>query len=398
MDNCDQPIPQRFETKLVSRFNPMASTSTSHGQCVWPTTDDFDQKTAQRLVKEGATLIIEDIPVGTEFGIDLNVHNIGEKFLGIKMIPSGLHFVYYSTVSKQGSVAPRTGFFRFFSSKDLIVKKWNKTNEEIEDINGNEDRLQRYRHNLSCGALDQYLGAYQYSTYADWVGLTDYITEPLFKRLNPICGQIKSVTELISISDKARKETKPETDSEGLLLMKVEPNSSINFTEIPKRFIYPSDSSASQISMHSMDASFTLEALVSKSEHINDILGELQFAFVTFLVGHVFDSFEYWKQMLKIVCMSASAVTKHTDFYLNFIRVLHFQLKQTPHDLFADIVENNNFLVVFLRNFFSNISENPSVDQTLRNRSQRFQKLLTKNFKWDFKSELEDEAPTVVHL
>ena len=362
----------------------------------YPKTDHMDQETARRLVKEGATLIIEDIPVGTEFGIDLNVYNIGEKFLGVKMIAPGLHFIYYSTVSKEGSVGPRTGFFMLFSHKEFVVRKWNKLNEDIEDVYEENERSERYRHNFCSGALDSHLAPYQYSTYADWVGLTDHITEPVFKRLNPNCAKIKSVTELIPISDKTRKEAKPETDSDGLPLMKVEPNSSINFSEMPKRFAYPSDSSASQISFHSMDASFTLESIISKSDNINDILGELQFAFVTFLIGHVFDSFEYWKQLLKIVCMSSTAVTKHTDFYLNFIRVIHFQLKQTPHDFFADIVENNNFLVVFLRNFFSNVLENLNVNQTLRKRSKRFQKFLTEHFKWDFSSEPEDEAPTVV--
>ena len=33
----------------------------------------------------------------------------GDKFLGVKMIPPGLHFLYYSPVSKEGQVAPRTG-------------------------------------------------------------------------------------------------------------------------------------------------------------------------------------------------------------------------------------------------------------------------------------------------
>lgn len=366
------------------------------GQLVYPSTDDFDQNTAKRLVNECSTLIIEDIPIGTQLGIDLNVFNTGEKFLGIKMIASGLHFIHYSTVSKEGSVAPRTGFFRYFKDKELIVRKWNKLDEDIGNEYEDSEQLERYRHNLNAGALDQYLGAYQYSTYADWVGLTDYITESLFNRLNPKCGQIKSVTELIPISDQNRKQAKPETDSEGLPFMETEPNSAINFSEIPNRFLFPSNSTASDISRHSMDGTFTLESLISNCQQIDDILGELQFCFVTFIVGHVFDSFEYWKRLLKILCMSETAVTKYTDLYLNFVRVLHFQLKQTPHDLFADIVENHNFLVIFLRNFFSNIITNPNVSETLRIRGQRFQKSLTKNFKWDFSSELEDESPTIV--
>ena len=61
------------------------------------------------------------MPPGTEIGIDMNSWNIGDKFrgiiynsfskknillkkkcLGVKMIPPGLHFVYYSSVNIKG--------------------------------------------------------------------------------------------------------------------------------------------------------------------------------------------------------------------------------------------------------------------------------------------------------
>ena len=45
--------------------------------------------------------------------------SIGPKFRGLKMIPPGLHFVFYSAVSKEGAVAPRTGFFHCFKEKEV---------------------------------------------------------------------------------------------------------------------------------------------------------------------------------------------------------------------------------------------------------------------------------------
>ena len=77
--------------------------------------DDDEQlspEAAQRLYQEGGFLVVTQLPPGTELGIDLYSWNTGEKFLGVKMIPPGLHFVYYSTLG-QGSagpqLAPRTG-------------------------------------------------------------------------------------------------------------------------------------------------------------------------------------------------------------------------------------------------------------------------------------------------
>ena len=56
---------------------------------------EMDQDLARRLLIEGATFVFLDVPVGTEFGIDMKSWNTGDKFKGVKMIPPGLHYVYY---------------------------------------------------------------------------------------------------------------------------------------------------------------------------------------------------------------------------------------------------------------------------------------------------------------
>lgn len=55
----------------------------------------MDQELAKRLFAEGAVLVLLDVPERTEFGIDYNCWNVGPKFKGVKMIPPGLHFIYY---------------------------------------------------------------------------------------------------------------------------------------------------------------------------------------------------------------------------------------------------------------------------------------------------------------
>lgn len=56
---------------------------------------EMDQSLAQRLLFEGATLVMLDVPVGTEFGIDLKSWNTADRFKGVKMIPPGFHYVHY---------------------------------------------------------------------------------------------------------------------------------------------------------------------------------------------------------------------------------------------------------------------------------------------------------------
>ena len=55
----------------------------------------MDQDLARRLLVEGGTLLVLDVPEGTNFGIDLKSWETGERFKGVKMIPPGLHFIYH---------------------------------------------------------------------------------------------------------------------------------------------------------------------------------------------------------------------------------------------------------------------------------------------------------------
>lgn len=57
------------------------------------------QETALKLLDVGATLFLLDVPPKTEIGIDVHSWNTGEKFMGIKMIPPGIHFVYWRYIN-----------------------------------------------------------------------------------------------------------------------------------------------------------------------------------------------------------------------------------------------------------------------------------------------------------
>lgn len=56
---------------------------------------EIDQDIAQVLLTQGATLVLLDVPAGTDVGIDTKSWTTGDNFRGIKMIPPGIHFVHY---------------------------------------------------------------------------------------------------------------------------------------------------------------------------------------------------------------------------------------------------------------------------------------------------------------
>jgi len=56
---------------------------------------NLDPETAKRLFEVGAHLILLNVPLNTEIGVDMNSWNTGPNFKGIKMIPPGVHFIYW---------------------------------------------------------------------------------------------------------------------------------------------------------------------------------------------------------------------------------------------------------------------------------------------------------------
>lgn len=393
----------------------------------------MDQETAQILFREGATMVCLDVPEGTEFGFDYSSWTAGPLFKGVKMIPPGIHFVYYSARNKQADeVGPRTGTFINFEQKSVVVRKWNPIAEELTEDGISADDVQRIQDNLKD--LDRFLGPYPYEGYKKWVSLSNFITPELLDKLQPQSKRICSVTDLVSevsntqsrklrktsgstktsedqdetkvskekdLQDNKEENAEPTSlkDAESRLPdMKVREESKIQFSKIPKQK-YPPGCSPAEMTKYSIDSSYALESILCSNYKDNEakILGEIQFAFICFLIGQVLDAFEQWKNLVHVMCTSEEALQNHASLFLNFISVIHYHIQETPEDFFVDILSANNFLTSTLQEFFSNL-ENMSSDSDLKKRGLKFRDYLTQKFKWDFTSEPDDYAPTVVDL
>lgn len=175
------------------------------------------------------------------------------------------------------------------------------------------------------------------------------------------------------------------------------PETEIKFSEVPSRK-FPIGATPAEITKYSMDTSYALQTMLDTHYQDNklQILGEMQFAFVCFLIGQVYDAFEQWKKLVQLLCTSEEAVVKHPDLYTQLIRTLHFQVGEIPEDFFVDIVSNNNFLTSTLKILFTNFLENTDVCSDLKKRGLKFRDSLTKRFKWDFTQELDEDAPVIV--
>ncbi|KAK2170133.1 hypothetical protein LSH36_4g11051 [Paralvinella palmiformis] len=365
----------------------------------------MDPQLAKRLFEKGAIFILLDVPVGTEFGIDYNSWEVGPNFKGVKMIPPGIHFVYYSSVSNTHDVAPRTGFFYNFQPSEMIIRKWDKYNEDM--LGDSVSAEEQERMESSKKELDRYLGAYPYESYKKWISLTSNLRPQFLDKLLPLNRKICSVTEFISekSTSQSRSEAKKSRgdvktddtpDEQRLPNMAITPGTEIRFTLIPKQ-TYPVGASPEEVTRYSMDHSFVLESLLKTGYEVEmtDILGELQFAFICFLIGQVYDAFEQWKKLVRLLCMCDEAMAKHPELYAQFISTIHYQIQEIPEDFFVDIVSQNNFLVSVLHTFFENLESSTTLP-TLKEKGQKFRTHLQKRFNWDFTADPDEDCPVVV--
>lgn len=128
---------------------------------------------AKRLFAEGAVFILLNVPEGTEFGIDLKSWNVGEKFRGLKMIPKGIHYIFYSAVNSYQETSLRSGFFYNFRQGEFIVKKWDEQMEEISAEEVSENEVVQLKENIL--AMDDFLGPYPYDIWERWKENTCYL-------------------------------------------------------------------------------------------------------------------------------------------------------------------------------------------------------------------------------
>lgn len=367
-------------------------------------------------------------------------------------------------VISQGRIGPRAGIFRFFQPREVVRAHWDSTIESLVVHPPDPDEAARIRANVRD--LDRFLGAYPFDeNFKRWVSLTDKITEATVARVAPQGGRVHScvahdeslatnadrnsmdiapdigdigeralgtaLTDSANVSDSARKpagatataegaSSAAQTEREKDITRRSKVNSSVaaeqaaavpegklSFTHIPRHLV-PAGAVGAELSQHSRDRSYALSRLLAtewSEEGTTALLGEMQMAFVAFLLGQTYDAFEQWKKLVALLCGCDSAIEDRPSLFEEFLPVIHFQLKETPPDFFVDIVSRDNFLVKSLSNLFLGVAEagadpNASAEVlALATRTQKFRASLQRRFDWDFGAiEADEDGPIVVEL
>ncbi|KAH0480530.1 MAG: hypothetical protein KVP17_001868 [Porospora cf. gigantea B] len=346
-----------------------------------------------------ATLVLVGVPGGCSYGssgekstsggqlsvgIDHVSWAVGKDFLGVNFLSPGAHYLYWSWGPEGG----RSGRFIWCSAGAVLAFKWNDSWESLDEVG--EEELLRWEETVTNLRVEPHLAPYQRKYHTVWIELTAFVNEAVISRLSPVGRRIRS--------------SLAEYDKLGTFDQGVLHPSTIFFSELPK----PKPSTAAYLDQS--DVTERLLAAVKKSdlewsrkfhtlppgvhpiglsaEEIG-LLGELQFAFVVFLLGQTLEGFEQWKALLLLLSSSPGLAESRPRLVSDFIRVVCGQMQSMPRDLFEDTFLKDSFLKAVLGNIGASWLE--AEDATVRSRAIMLQAYFRKAYQIDI-STLEDEG------
>ncbi|VFQ99962.1 unnamed protein product [Cuscuta campestris] len=339
----------------------------------------MDPEVALELAKRGGTLLFLDVPQYTLIGIDTQMFSSGPNFKGIKMIPPGVHFVFYSSANREGNAfSPIIGFFIVLKPSEVVVRKWDKKEERfvkfseedfvemktlvlvqkkspyfylcvhLDPSNGNGVVIiqgllvwhphkfleQRYAEAVRKFEFDTQLGPYMLNQYVDWSHLSNYITESVIEHIEPIGGEITVSSEPESISNIPKTPMEKALagqlkSSKYAISVEKSERKGCYFTPIP-RLIKHKGLSGHELTNMNLDKTQVLETILAKEYDRNEdsLLGELQFSFIAFLMGQSLEAYLQWKLITSLLlgCIEAPLNTR-SRLFTKFVQVIYYQLK-----------------------------------------------------------------------
>jgi len=128
-------------------------------------------------------LLLLNSPSKMQFGIDNSKWKIGDKFMGIKLIPEGAHYISYALSDEDYAI--KQGFFIYVNKKNLIhIRKWDIEVEDFVILKEEDEK------NFSIGVdnleFDSFLGNYPFEQFDNWKDLSKYISVEVIEKIQPI--------------------------------------------------------------------------------------------------------------------------------------------------------------------------------------------------------------------
>ena len=145
------------------------------------------ERGGQGTSANGAVIVIPDVPLGLDVGVDCLSFETGPKFRGIGLIPSGLHFLYHS----MGMSGRQGFFFRITATNDVLIRPWDAYQEVIcSHCNLSEASQSNLLRDLQRGELNDNLGPYPVAEHHVWSNLSCFIDDHVLLRAQCEVGEV----------------------------------------------------------------------------------------------------------------------------------------------------------------------------------------------------------------
>ncbi|KAF2210263.1 hypothetical protein CERZMDRAFT_45774 [Cercospora zeae-maydis SCOH1-5] len=288
-------------------------------------------------IANAPALLLVDLPPFALAGIDLLSFTVTPRFRGVKDLPTGFHFAFCGTST---AFSERHGLWfyvpggSFSQGAPLYIAKWDAGNEMLGAVTDETDRL-RWRANLGSIWKEGLTPFRQTSTkntvstggeINDWPMLTSAISASLLSR---ITGGDSNHWYLSSASSARRDiEDIPGLDEEDKKALQADKE--LNFLPVDLKKTWREGATGRERTEAAQDRSWALAHLVENyctDGDIKQIIGELQFCFLTILTINNFSCLEQWKRLCSLIFTCKTAVLDSSDFFVSAIATLRLQLQ-----------------------------------------------------------------------
>lgn len=339
--------------------------------------DKLNAEQAQALWEAGGFLIITDLPEGSEFGIDGTFHTV-RKFLGIKFLPPGLHFIAWSPPSSSTAgpsvIQIRQALVRNFSAKERYVIHYDNDTENVSlpenDTIMSDDHLKR---------LDNELAPYPFESFEAWKSLTSHVTPTISQSVIGTDGKVDGLMPVIDQEEDTLTRDMREKLEEIKRRSKIFGfTKSLMFVRFNLKKSWRDGAIGEEVTVYSKDKSWLLGNVIDEQLDRNPtaLLGHLQLSFILFLHLSSYSSLLTYKRILALLCQSSSFLVSPSTFlspprldpnahvgegtktlYKELLKTLRVEIEALPDGVFdTELPEMDVFYLDQLENLRRNLA------------------------------------------
>eukprot|EP00884_Botryococcus_braunii_P020170 jgi/Botrbrau1/6837/Bobra.152_2s0002.1 len=183
---------------------------------------------------------------------------------------------------------------------------------------------------------------------------------------------------------------------------------------LARRFM-GSNYSSEELTQHNLDKSLLLEQAIAEQHGQEACLGNLQYAFLAFWLGHSLEAFDFWREFVGLVLGCETALkTDLAEFFAVFIQTLRVQINQSWQgdnetgregkedlDSVAQDMLQDSFLQRSVFRFLGTVRDTgTTINPAVQKEAGKLESL-TKKLQWKHyvdSEEDEENAPAIVEL